>query len=226
MNYTMEDFGSGLRVPLEASTCERDLGVHISSDLRWRTHINLIVSKANRVLGMLLRTFTSRDDDLWRLLYISLVRPHLEFASPVWNPHLKGDVEALERIQRKATRIPTSMRGLEYEDRLKIWGLTTLKERRVRGDLIQMYKVQNGLEDIGWYTGPQLAPHTSTRGESRNNFRLVRERFPARACNDFGHFVSVRHEFFLNRTVERWNRLTSLQVSAPSINSFKARIDS
>ncbi len=203
----------------------RDLGVYISSDLRWRTHINLIVSKANRVLGMLLRTFMSRDADLWKLLYVSLVRPHLEFASTIWNPHLKGDEEALERIQRKAS-IPTSMRGLEYKDRLKIWGLTTLKERRVRGDLIQMYKVQNGLEDIGWYTGPQSAPHTSTRGERRNNHRLVREWFPARACNDFGHFVSVRHEFFLNRTVERWNCLTRSQVSAPSLNSFKARIDS
>jgi hypothetical protein len=168
---------------------------------------------------MLLRTFTSRDSNL----YVSLVRPHLEFASTIWNPHLKGDEEALERIQRKASRIPTSMRGLEYEDRLKIWGLTTLKERRVRDDLIQMYKV---LEDIGWYTCPQSAPHTSTRGESRTNLRLVRERFPARACNDFGHFVSVRHEFFLNRTVERWNCLTRSQVSVPSLNSFKTRIDS
>ena len=120
MNYFMEDLNTGARVPLAASNGERDLGVHISSDLRWRPHINLIVSKANRVLGMLLKTFTSRDADLWKLLYVSLVRPHLEFAAVVWNPYLTGDVDALERIQRKASRIPTSMRGLEYEERLTI----------------------------------------------------------------------------------------------------------
>ena len=114
----MEDLVSGRRVPLEGSTCERDLGVQISSDLKWKNHISAIVSKANKVLGMLLKTFTSRDSDLWKMLYISLVRPHLEFASTVWNPYLKGDIEKLERIQRKATKIPTSISGLEYEERL------------------------------------------------------------------------------------------------------------
>ena len=82
------------------------------------------------------------------MMYISLVRPHLEFASTVWNPYLKGDIDILERIQRKAIRIPASMRGFEYEDRLKKWGLTTLEERRKKGDLIQMYKVHNELESI------------------------------------------------------------------------------
>ena len=117
------------------------------------------------------------------------------------------------------------MKGLEYEERLKIWNLTTLKERRTRGDLIQMYKVRNELEDIRWFRGPQLAPHTNNRSESHNNYRLLRENFPSRACNDFRHFVSVRHEFFVNRVVDRWNKLSNFQILAPNLDSFKARID-
>ena len=122
----------------------------MSSDLRWDKHISEMVSKANRVLGMLVKTFTCRDVELWKNLYVSLVRPHLEFASSVWNPFTKGNIEALERIQRRASKIPTEMRHLPYEERLKIWGLTTLEERRLRGDLIQMFKVLNGLEIINW----------------------------------------------------------------------------
>ena len=165
IDYTMEDLDSGCRVPLEDSCCEKDLGVQITSDLKWRKHISTIVSKANKVLGMLLKTFTSRDSDLWKMLYISLIRPHLKFASTVWNPYLKGDIDILERIQVH-----------EYEDRLKKWGLTKLEERRKRGDLIQMYKVHNELESIHWDTGPRSAPRTNTRADHQNCYRLERER--------------------------------------------------
>ena len=214
-----------MRVPLEESSCERDLGVHISSDLRWKIHIDMIASKANRVLGMLVKTFTSRDTYLWKLLYVSLVRPHLEFASSVWNPYLKGDIDTLEKIQMRASKIPLELRKLPYEKRLEIWKLTTLEERRIRGDLIQMYKVLNGFESLDWYTGPRFAPVTQTRSAHSNSNRLIRENFPSKACNDFGHFVSVRHEFFLNRTTQYWNNLSNSQILTNSLNSFKARID-
>ena len=225
-DYMIDDLSTGMRVPLELSTCERDLGVHISSDLRWRTHVELIASKANKVLGMLVKTFTSRDSDLWKLLYTSLVRPHLEFASPVWNPYQSGDIELLERVQRRATRIPYSLRNQTYEERLKIWNLTSLETRRTRGDLIQMYKSLNGLEKIDWFPpGPRFAPPTQTRSSESNSLRLERDIFKSKAKNDFGHFVTVRHEFFLNRTSENWNRLSNSQILSPSLNSFKASID-
>ena len=200
--------------------------MHISSDLKWKSHVDSIASKANRVLGMLKKTFTSREVHLWKMLYVSLVRPHLEFAAPVWNSHVKGDIRTLERVQERATRIPLDLRNLPYEERLKAWGLTTLEDRRARGDLIQMYKVLNGLESFNWFKGPRFAPLTQTRSSENNSVRLVRESFPARARNDFGHYVSVRHDFFLNRVSERWNGLSNSQVHAPSVNSFKAQIDS
>ena len=185
----------------------------------------MIASRANKVLGMLIRTFTSRDANLWKLLYVSLVRPLLEFAAPVWNPHSKSEIEIMERVQRRESRIPLVMRKLLYLERLKIKGLSTLEERRSRGDLIQMYKSLNGLEDINWYTGPRFAPATQTRSAGRNGSRLIKEPFPSSALNSFGHFVSVRHEFFLNRVVERWNELPNSIILKQSLNGFKASID-
>ena len=81
--YMIDDLKTNTRKTLEKSDCERDLGIYIASDLRWRTHIERAASKANKVLGMLKKTFTSRDADLWKLLYVSLVRPNLEYSSSV-----------------------------------------------------------------------------------------------------------------------------------------------
>ena len=182
---------------------------------------------------MLKRTFVCRDVGLWKQLYVALVRSHLEFASAAWNPYLKGDIEKLEKIQQRASKIPTEMRDLPYEERLRIWGLTTLEVRRQRGDLIQMYKAINGLEEFNWYTGPCFAPNTQTRSSTNNALKLERESFPSRLRNDYGHFVTVRHEFFLNRVCGSWNRLSNSELFTQSnidkiplsLNSFKARID-
>ena len=115
---------------------------------------------------------------------------------------------------------------MSYEERLKVWGLTTLAERRITGDLIQMYKSVNGLENINWHTGPQFAFTSNTRAASNNSFRLRRETFPTKDQNSFGHFTSVRHNFFLNRVTEDWNKLTNSLIQAVSLNSFKAGLDS
>ena len=90
---------SGNELSIEKTRLERDLGVNVSDDLKWSRHVNRTVAKANRILGMLKRTFESRDPELWKDLYVSLVRPHLEYAVQAWNPHLQGDIERIERVQ-------------------------------------------------------------------------------------------------------------------------------
>ena len=70
---------------LSKTTLERDLGVMISSDLKWKHHTAYCANKANRVLGMLKRTFEYFDLDMVKILYTTFVRPHLEFAASVWN---------------------------------------------------------------------------------------------------------------------------------------------
>ena len=91
----------------------------VANDLKWSEHVDRMVGKANRMLGMLKKTFESRDPKLWKELYVSLVRPHLEYAVQAWNPHLQGEIDKIERVQRRATRIPFGFEKLVYEERLK-----------------------------------------------------------------------------------------------------------
>jgi hypothetical protein len=227
IKYFMDD-GCGNRVGLESSGIERDLGVHFSSDLSWDKHIGMVVAKANRMLGMLRKTFVSRDLRLWGNLYVSLVRPHLEYAVQVWNPTHRKNIEVLEKVQRRATRLPVGLRTLRYEERLSRMGLTTLEERRVRGDLIQMFKVAKCIEDVGWVVPPLFRRDGSVCGLAGylrgHGFCYSRESFPSRVRNGCARAVSIRHDFFLNRLAPIWNGLPSSAVDAPSLNVFKERL--
>ena len=98
------------------------------------------------MLGLLKRTFESRDPLLWKDFYVAVIRPHLEYAVQTWNPHLIGDIEKLELVQRRALKIPDGFENLSYGERLRRLNLTSLKDRRIREDLIEMFKVQKGLE--------------------------------------------------------------------------------
>ena len=127
---------------------ERDLDANVGHDLKWSGHVDRMIGKANRMLDMLKRTFESRDPGLWKDLYVSLVRPHLEYVVQVWNPHLQGDIDKIERVQRRATRIPFGFAKLQYEERLKRFCLTMLNDRRLRSDLIEMYQMTSSRESI------------------------------------------------------------------------------
>ena len=166
--YYIDDLSTEQRINFETSDCERDLGVFVSSDLKWTTHVSNIASRANKVLGMLVKNFNFPDVDLWKQLYISLVRPHLDFASSVQNPYRQGDIIILEKVQRRASKIPTKLKDLPYEERLKIWGITSLQERNTRGYLIQTYKIVNILESFDWYSGFQFFAGLRTRSATCN----------------------------------------------------------
>ena len=84
-------------------------------------------------------------------LYKGLVRPKLEYCIQSWRPYLKKDIDKLERVQARATRLISECNNRNYEDRLKITGLTTLEERRNRGDLIEVFKMVKGLNKV-YYT--------------------------------------------------------------------------
>ena len=84
---------------------EKDLDVHVSTNLSWNNHIDVIISKANKMLGMIKSTCTNQCDQKTLIIwYKSLVRSQLEYASQVWSPYTKEKITTLERVQRRATK--------------------------------------------------------------------------------------------------------------------------
>ena len=92
-------------------------------------------------LGIIKRNFRDIKQDALIMLYKSLVRSHLEYANSVWNPHHVQDIEALEKVQKRATKLISSLKHNPYQERLRILHLPTLKFRRIRGDMIEVYKI-------------------------------------------------------------------------------------
>ena len=83
-----------------------------------------------------------------RILYTTLIRPHLDYACVVWNPYQSGDIRILEQVQRRATRVCSSLMHLSYHDRLEVLNLPSLMYRRRRMDMIMLYKILNGLDGL------------------------------------------------------------------------------
>ena len=103
---------------------------------------------ANAVLGMIRRTFLCKDKEIILQLYKSLVRPRIEYCVQAWRRYLKKDINVLERVQKRAMKLISGLSEMGYEERLKILGLTTLETRRLRGDLIEVFKILKGYENI------------------------------------------------------------------------------
>ena len=99
-------------------------------------------------MGVIRRSFDYMDEQMFKTLYKSMVSPHLEYANTIWSPFLKRDIEKLEKVQRRATKIVPALRDLPYSTRLLLLDLPTLAYRRLRGDLIQVFKIVHGIQDV------------------------------------------------------------------------------
>jgi ribonucleases P/MRP protein subunit RPP40 len=97
---------------------------------------------------MIKRTFTVRDKSTILQLYESLVRPHPEYSIQAWKPNFRKDIDLLEGVQRSATKLITAIKDEIFDDRLHYVNLTTLETRRLRGDLIEVFKIFEGLDDL------------------------------------------------------------------------------
>jgi len=129
---------------LKPTESERDLGVFVDKTFKFSEQCNKAANSANAIIGMIKRTIKCRRKDIMVRLYKALVRPKLEYCVQAWCPYLKKDIDKLEKVQARATRLVNGCKNLTYENRLNYTGLTTLSERRIRGDLIEVFKILKG----------------------------------------------------------------------------------
>jgi hypothetical protein len=205
-NYEM----SGVK--LESVHCIKDLGVTIASSLKFSQQCKDAAGKANRMLGFINRSFSFKNKDVILPLYISLVRPHLEYAVQFWSPHHAKDIAKLEAVQRRATKMITSLRNKSYEERLSSLNLFSLEKRRLRGKLIECYKILKGFTNVD----PSKLFSIDNSARTRSNGVKLRCKQVQLDCTKF---------FFTNDVVREWNKLPPSVVQCDTINSFKNKLD-
>ena len=140
-----------------------------------------------------------------------MIRSHLEYAAPVWSPHSWKCATELEKVQKRATKRIPGFENIPYEERLKRLKLPTLVYRRIRGDMINVFKYLSG--------------HFKTKPL----FTVSQDNYDTRGHNKklqvLGAHTDRHKHTFVNRIVSWWNNLPTEVVNAPSINSFKNRFD-
>ena len=182
-----------------------DLGIMVSDNLKFHSQVSQACKKATREINRIRRTFISLSPDFLSNMFEVFVRPHLEYCVQVWNPVYVGDIEMMEKVQNRYTRLLRHGNILTHEQRNKLLNITSHQTRRLRGDLIYTYKLLNSTLFTPSY-------ETRTRGHTKKiSVELSRN--------------NIRMHSFAVRSVAAWNSLPEHIVSAETLECFKARLD-
>ncbi|XP_045452732.1 uncharacterized protein LOC123661837 [Melitaea cinxia] len=194
-------------VSLQKVDTIRDLGVQLDRKLSFMNHFDSIVAKASKMIGFVKRACSEfRSVSTLKLLYNTLVRSILEYASPVWNPSYRVHVNRIERVQKSFTRFlrfkcPGCPYGADYSVRLSYFSMTSLEQRRNSSDRIMLYKIINNLINV-----PDLLSEISICVPRQS---LVR---PKRKVNTFTTSSSktkLGQNAPMNRLITSYNKLDS-----------------
>ena len=210
VSYTLKD------QDLQKVKEEKDIGVTIDDELDFESHISKKINKATRTFGMLRRSFNCLDCQTFLCLYKTMVRTHLDYASSVWAPYKMKHIEIIENVQRRCTRQLPNMKDLSYQERLKKLNLPTLMYRRLRGDMIETFKIVKGFYDREAASFLKMRSDIVQREKGRgHDLRLFMQRSTR----------LVRQKSFGIRIVSVWNNLPEHVGNSPNVNTFKARLD-
>jgi hypothetical protein len=192
---------------------ERDIGVAVTKNLKPSAQCSKAAGRAAAVLGQLRRNFHFRDRFTFVRLYKQYVRPHLEFSSPAWSPWLQGDIDILEKVQEKAVKMVSGLKGTTYKEKYKELGLQTLEDRRDRQDMALVHKFLTEKSGTDMFRQMAATGRAGTRQAAG------------------GHGLSVQYArtdprkySFAVRAVEKWNLLPDDVKSAPNGAIFRHKM--
>lgn len=185
-----------------------DLGVHFTNTLSFSNHCEKTAKKGFNLVWLIHRSFHFKKPNFLSKIFCSYVRPILEYASEIWNPHLLKDIIILERVQKLFTRLIPGFQRFTYVERLEKLKMKTLEERRLIKDLILLFKMINGLVDLDNSQFFSFSQIDFTRGHSK---KII---FPKIKSD-------IEKYSFPNRIIFCWNDLPSAVVEASSLNLFR-----
>ena len=198
---------------LECVDTAKYLGVTLQSKLSWSTHIATTARKADNTRAFLQRNFRSCPRQIRAQCYSTLVRPILEYSSPVWDPHLQKDIDTLEKVQRRSARFVYQdfSRESSVTKMLNQLNWDSLAERRAKAKVTMIYRGMNQLVEIPM---DHLRPATvtSTRGNE--------QKFFIQYCRT----TTMRHSFYPD-AARLWNALPTSSTAAPSLAAFKGSLE-
>ena len=145
-------------------------------------------------------------------LYTTLVRPHLEYAVSAWCPYKLKDIDAIEDVQRRATRQVKSLKHMPYEERLKKLGLFSMSFRRLRGDMIETFKILNGIYD------EDAAPTLVRSHNARTRGNMQKLEIQKSKSNLWKNFFTVC-------VGKDWNSLPNNVINCEKVMDFKNNLD-
>ena len=180
----------------------KDLGIILSQDFKWAPYISNILSRANIIAYNIIRSFTSSNILLYSNLYKTYIRPIIEYNTVIWNPHLITDIRRIESFQRRFTRLvcqKTNTKFNSYQDRLRLMKLDTLEKRRVRFDLIFMFKIYNKIVDVDFEDHFKMNVAMQNYNLRGHNLKLEQEKFSG---------STIRNTFFFRKSNSNLERPT------------------
>ena len=210
---------------IEEDEEEKDLGVWMDTSMKPSKQCAAAAKAANFALGQMQRAFHYRTKSTLVPIYKAFIRPKLEFSVAAWSPWMEMDKQALEKVQERLIRLLSDAKGKTYEEKLKDVGLTTLTERRRRGDAIETFKTLNGFNRVDknqWFR-----IETEEQRPTRRNVMITEEgeKRKKNVLKVESARLDVRKYFFNIRAANIWNEIPVDVREKNTVNGFKASYD-
>jgi hypothetical protein len=186
----------------------RDLGISVSSPLSFNKHVDFVVAKAYSRLGLINKVFLLKTKKTILRLFKAFVRPLLEFSSVIWNPYTARNINKIERVQKRLCRMIPDIRQMCYRKQLETLNIFSLETRRLRFQLISVFKIYKQTCNIRFSDFFSLVKCKRTRGHSL-------------ALNTKHANTNYRLHFFTLSIIEIWNKLPQYVIDSPDLNTFK-----